>query len=179
MGANLKTLPANLWPLIRSAQRGTCEYSGHEARLSTRQTFNDVIAVNLRPYASCTSLPFSLSLSLPPFRCAFINYVGFLMISALLLSGVLWPRLRLRFLLARFSFADKCTFFLASFPQPPLLPPSFNPSSTHTTFACFIAQEKSKLCAASFALKKKKRKLFYIFAWLSKEVAEGWERGRG
>lgn len=99
------------------------------------------------------------------------------MISALLLSRVLWPRLRLhlRFLLARFSFADKCTFFLASFPQPPLLPPSFNPSSTHTTFACFIAQEKSKLCAASFALKKK-RKLFYIFAWLSKEVAEG---GRG
>lgn len=25
--AKLKTLPANLWPLIRSAQRGTCEYS--------------------------------------------------------------------------------------------------------------------------------------------------------
>lgn len=84
------------------------------------------------------------------------------MISALLLSRVLWPRLRLhlRFLLARFSFADKCTFFLASFPQPPLLPPSFNPSSTHTTFACFIAQEKSKLCAASFALKKKREKTF-------------------
>lgn len=120
---------------------------------------------------TCAPMPaalHSLSLSLPPtlplcflsppFRCAFINYVGFLMISALLLSRVLWPRLR--FLLARFSFADKCTFFLASFPQPPLLPPSFNPSSTHTTFACFIAQEKSKLCAASFASKKKRENFF-------------------
>lgn len=106
------------------------------------------------------SLPLPLCFLSPPFRCAFINYVGFLMISALLLSRVLWPRLRLRFLLARFSFADKCTFFLASYPQPSLLPPSFNPSSTHTTFACFIAQEKSKLCAASFALKKKRENFF-------------------
>lgn len=161
IGANLKTLPANLWPLIRFAQRATCEYSGHEARLSTRQTFNDVIAVNLRPCASCSAhspllpLPLSLCFLSPPFRCAFINYVGFLMISALLLSRVLWPRLR--FPLARFSFADKCTFFLASFPRPPFLPliPLFNPSSTHTTFACFIAQVKSKLSAASFASKKR------------------------
>lgn len=124
------------------------------------------------------SLPPTLPLCFlsPPFRCAFINYVGFLMISALLLSRVLWPRLRLRFLLARFSFADKCTFFLASFPQPPLLPPSFNPSSTHTTFACFIAQEKSKLCAASFALKKKRENFFTSLRGFPRRLQKG---GRG
>lgn len=111
------------------------------------------------------SISFPLSLPSPlPFRCAFINYVGFLMISALLLSRVLSP--------APSTFSACSLFFrwqvhiFLSLPSRPCISScssflslsfSFKPSSTHTTFACFITQEKSKLSAASFASKREKR----------------------
>lgn len=110
------------------------------------------------------SISFPLSLPSPlPFRCAFINYVGFLMISALLLSRLLSP--------APSTFSACSLFFrwqvhiFLSLPSRPCicscssflsLSLSFKPSSTHTTFACFITQEKSKLSAASFASKREK-----------------------
>lgn len=92
------------------------------------------------------------------------------MISALLLSRVLWPRLR--FLLARFSFADKCTFFLASFPS--LLSFAHSPiqSKQHSYDVRLFYCSRKKQTFCCFFCFKKKRKLFYIFAWV-------WPRGGG
>lgn len=128
--------------------------------------------------------PPPLSLPSPlPFRCAFINYVGFLMISALLLSRVLSP--------APSTFSACSLFFrwqvhiFLSLPSLSLrsLSLSFKPSSTHTTFACFIAQEKNKLSAASFASKreksgeKKKKTFLHLHVGLAAGNCRGVRRG--
>lgn len=109
------------------------------------------------------SLPPTLPLCFlsPPFRCAFINYVGFLMISALLLSRVLWPRLRLRFLLARFSFADKCTFFLASFPPAPSSSSPIQSKQHSYDVRLFYCSRKKQTLCCFFCFKKKKKKNFF------------------
>lgn len=131
------------------------------------------------------SLSFSLSLCFlsPPFRCAFINYVGFLMISALLLSRVLWPRLRLRFLLARFSFADKCTFFLASFPPAPLLPCSPSAHSliqskqhSYDVRLFYCSRKKQTLCCF-FCLQKKRENFFTSSRGFPRRFPKGGRRG--
>jgi len=106
----------------------------------------------------------SLSLSLPSSWYAFINYVGFLMISALLraqlspLAPVSFSSLSaLSDVLAFLSLTSAHFSPLPSHTSTPPTPPSslslfypsssFNPSSTHTTFAVLLLKKKQTLCS--------------------------------